>query len=976
MICNPKPLVDHVYQKSMDKYLDEITHKNFGMNTDLLRGESKVQLPGSGLLKALYSESKVQLPGSALHNNNINYYDHTEDNLDTTPVYTPSKMYVFLDMKANMLCKFNASEQEAKIPDCTLVIRPPNLAVTNSFLVLCQRISKYQPIVGLHMFGVSSKYQSETDGFNLSENAQSLVIKSCRLPAQPLNCLMQKLSVCNTIHKIDLSNTSLEDVLSLTLSNKTSLTHLNLSKTKMSTELCKKICQQLTNITHLQYLSMAENDLSHISNFTLSKALRYLNLQNIKMSADLCQGILQQVTSIADLEHLNMSNNDLSHVSKFTLSNKKTLKYLHLENTHMSLTLYYCICQQLTDLESLKQFFVSREDSCYKICKDPLPKCFLSDKHLPTHVCTHVLRQINRFSNLHCIELADSLLTGCLSSFLPDPHPGLPDLNNLTLKHTTLNKEDVKHLFSVIQCNKLQKLWDLDLSNNTLTGCLSSFLPDPHPGLPELRRLRLKSTALNKDDLQHLLSVTYKLPKLSQLDLSGYTLTGCLSSFLTDPHPGLHELEELNLWSTALNKDDLQHLFNIIQSNKLPKLWILDLSNNTLTGCLSSFLPYTHPGLPELRGLHLKSTTLNKDDLQHLLSVAYKLPKLSQLDLSGYTLTGCLSSFLTDPHPGLHELEELNLRSTALNKNDLQHLFSIIQSNKLPKLWILDLSNNTLTGSLSRFLPDPHPGLPELLFLHLKRTALNKEDLQHLFSIIQLNKLPKLQWLDLSHNTLRGCLSSFLADPHPGLPELLWLHLKSTALNKDDLQHFSHITQNNKLPKLQDLDLSQNTLTGCLSSFLPDPHTGLSELEELHLSSTALNKDDLQHFSHITQSNKLPRLKILDLSDNNLTGCLCSFLQSLPEVKYLLLCNTELNKEDLQHIKHLVQYGKLPGLLDLHLKGNGLYQMKEELRDLIETCVTNHQGHLWLYLNDNDLSTEFENQLKQCCEGTKIHVKF
>ena len=121
MICDPTPLVDHVYQKSMDKYLDEITYKKFGINTDLL--------PGSGLLKALYAESNVQLPGSALHNNNINYYDHTEDNLDTTPVYTPSKMYAFLDMKANVLCKFNASEQEAKIPDCTLVIRSPNTAV-------------------------------------------------------------------------------------------------------------------------------------------------------------------------------------------------------------------------------------------------------------------------------------------------------------------------------------------------------------------------------------------------------------------------------------------------------------------------------------------------------------------------------------------------------------------------------------------------------------------------------------------------------------------------------------------------------------------------------------------------------------------------------------------------------------------------------------------------------------------------------
>ena len=506
LMCDPTPLVDHVYQVWIDEHLEEIKSKNYytytrHMNTDLL--------------ETLYTESKVQLPGSALHNNNINYYHHTKDSIDTTYVYTPSKMYMFLDMKANVLCKFNASEQEAKIPECTLVIKSPDLAVTNSLLVAYQQISENQPIVDLHMFKVSWKYYSESGGFNLRINAQSFILQCCCLPSQPLMHLIHKLSECNTIRKIDLSNTNLEAVSSLTLSNKTSLTHLDLSKTKMSAELCHSICQQLTDIT--------------------------------------------------DMEHLNMSNNDLSQVSKFTLSNKKTLRYLKLENTDMSVALYYSICQQLTDLESLKQFFVSRKDSCYKIYGGGLLNCFLSDKHLPTHVCRGVLGHINRFSNLRNIEIADSPLTGCLSSFLPDPHPGLHELEKLTLERTALNKDDLQHLSQIIQNNKLPQLKVLDLSGNTLTGCLSSFLPDPHPGLPELWYLNLKHTALNKDDLQHLLSVAYKLPKLRELDLSGNTLSGCLSSFLPDPHPGLPELQNLNLERTALNKEDLKHLFSIIQ---------------------------------------------------------------------------------------------------------------------------------------------------------------------------------------------------------------------------------------------------------------------------------------------------------------------------------------------------------------------------------------------------------------------------
>ena len=56
----------------------------------------------------------------------------------------------------------------------------------------------------------------------------------------------------------------------------------------------------------------------------------------------------------------------------------------------------------------------------------------------------------------------------------------------------------------IAQVRYITYLSKLDLSYNSLTGCLSTFLPDPHPELPELNELRLSNTALNKDDLQHL----------------------------------------------------------------------------------------------------------------------------------------------------------------------------------------------------------------------------------------------------------------------------------------------------------------------------------------------------------------------------------------------------------------------------------------------------------------------------------------
>ena len=257
-----------------------------------------------------------------------------------------------------------------------------------------------------------------------------------------------------------------------------------------------------------------------------------------------------------------------------------------------------------------------------------------------------------------------------------------------------------------------------------------------------------------------------------------------------------------------------------------------------------------------------------------------------------------------------------NHTKCRLNKEDLKHLLSI--AYKLPKLRELDLRGYTLTGFLSSFLPDPHPGLPELEELNLKHTELNKEDIKHLFIIA--HKLPKLQELDLSHNTLKGCLSSFLPDLILGLPELEKLNMTCTELNKDDLQHLSSFAH--KLPKLRELYLSRNDLKGSLSSFLPAPHPGLPELKELNL------------------------------------------------------WNTKLNKEDLQHLTHLMQTHKLPGLERLYLDRNKMSDMETDVGHLIETCVTHHQRELWLHLWDNNLSEEFENKWEKRCAETNIELGF
>ena len=447
-MSNPTALVDHVYQMLINDRLE------------LLRNEEYYLFfyYDNDLLKSLYTESQVQLPGHLLHNQHINYYDdydHYDQNdyYENIPIYFSSKLYEF----KNIVLVTDHRGQESEIPECTLIISPePNVfeALKQKIFSICQGIMRNQAVNNLFVANVESTDLPQTFAFNISKHIQILNLKWCDFPSQTLSHLMQQINECSTLRKIDLQCTTLQSVSSLTLSNKTSLTDLNLSGMHMSQELSRSVCHQLTYLTQLK--------------------------------------------------HLDLSDNDLSLVDMIHLSNKPNLSYLDCQETKMST----------------------------KLSKD-------------------VMGQLTYTTYLRKLDLSGNSLRGCLTSLVPDPNPGLYQLKELKLCDTALNKDDLHHLSNAMFSNKLPNVGILDLSHNTLSGCLSSLLPDLHPELPELEELYLSCTALNKDDLQHLTHSiqTHKLPGLNHLEL----FVNKLSEMETDVEHMVHTCvthhqRELYLW--------------------------------------------------------------------------------------------------------------------------------------------------------------------------------------------------------------------------------------------------------------------------------------------------------------------------------------------------------------------------------------------------------------------------------------------
>ena len=132
LMKDSRPLVQHVY-------------------------EMQVEYGGSiatDLFKWLHAESLVQLVDHPLHNKYINYYDHLRGDLDTTPVYYPSRLYEFSQMVHEVVLENHLREE---IPPCTMHIdlHLTDEAMRDSLLSICNQIWKHQAVTDLRMMGVT-----------------------------------------------------------------------------------------------------------------------------------------------------------------------------------------------------------------------------------------------------------------------------------------------------------------------------------------------------------------------------------------------------------------------------------------------------------------------------------------------------------------------------------------------------------------------------------------------------------------------------------------------------------------------------------------------------------------------------------------------------------------------------------------------------------------------------------------------------
>ncbi|WCJ44597.1 receptor like protein 9 [Euphorbia peplus] len=262
-------------------------------------------------------------------------------------------------------------------------------------------------------------------------------------------------------------------------------------------------------------------------------------------------------------------------------------------------------------------------------------------------------------------------------------------------------------------------------------------------------------------------------------------------------------------------------------------------------------------------------------------SLFLPFPHLNELDLSDNKISGWIQnegferlsstlvnleildlSFNNFNNSFLQSLKFLNLRSNRLNGIVNNKISGFESLSTLTNLKILDLSYNNLNNITS--ILQSLGGFPSLKSLYLASNKLHGTINNKISGFERLSStLTNLEILDLNDNYLNNCTS--ILQSLGAFPSLKSLYLRSNGLdgnfNMSDLEG---------LPKLDELDLSDNEITEfVVSKGYRGPSNYLSTLNLDYMTST---RDEGISTLNLQSLANLPNIKTLSLRDNNFQG--------------------------------------------------------------------------------------------------------
>ena len=517
LMKDPTPLVNYVYETYVEMLCNAISPGSLQRN---LETQSRLQALGkdigdTNLLILLYTESRVPVFGHAHYNQFVYINGNHKGEIDT-----PSKLYAFFKVSEDdvPVTKFAEQDRSEEAPEYILWIERPEAAAIKNLLSTCYQISKRQPVTHLIIEDVTCEDLTPTESLTFSRNVQVVSVVNCELPMSFWKKILHQLFDCVNLRSLLFEKTNLH------------LLEENLD------ELFKNLDSN-TETNHQVQVVLNENNFSE----------KFVNKWN---------GSRSGISCIFDD---NFVEDDFTLDEIKWLIREQVLPRIKINLSGEIIT---------ADVVNALEMSEPVEELILRDCSIADGEVFEAFLKIPTNNFLMVLDLSGTKLGNNAIHISFIVAHG--------------NLKQLHLPHCEIPATALDLILPLLPC--CNELTHLNLCGNNLETCghyVAEFIMTLGDKLT-LKELNLGHCSMNREACVELLLALGNCKSLTTLNITANSIQGCLNWFLSHPHEGLHSLDKLFLNSTKLNNEDMSHVVQLIEKRKLPMLEELSLGSNGL----------------------------------------------------------------------------------------------------------------------------------------------------------------------------------------------------------------------------------------------------------------------------------------------------------------------------------------------------------------------------------------------------------
>ena len=787
------------------------------------------------------------------------------------------------------------------------------------------------------------------DALTMNESLTALLLRDCYITDETANVISPFLIKCKSFKIISITHCWKQDCeASLTtlkaFSTINTLTHIDLRNNDMTEKVAVNLANAIRANIFLEVLLLGNN------NFQSSSAIIFKALQNISF-----------------LKLLDVSNNNMTGKVVYDLAdviaNNTSLEGLYLGGNNLQSSAGV-ILQALKGVSNVKVLDLDDNNMSEEVASDladviknnvQLEELRLFNNKLQSS-CTVILQALKRNSNLKKLNLSDNNMTGKVVYDLADVIA-----NNTSLEWLYLGGNNLQSSAGVIlQALKgVSNVKVLDLNDNNMSEEVASDLADVIKNNVQLEELHLFNNKL-QSSCTVILQALKRNSNLKKLNLKGNNMTGKVVYDLADVITNNTSLEAL-----LLDGNNLQSCVDVIfhSLKRSSNLKILDLDNNSLSEEATNDLADVIRSNTGLEQLSLSNNNL-RASADVLLETLSAISTLKRLDLSGNNMSGAVVNELASVIKNNVSLEILNL-----SNNDLRSPVTVILEalKGIATLKILNLGGINMSEDVVDYLVDVITKN-----IHLEELHLFNNNLQESVVVVlqTLKRISYLKRLDLNCNNMSGIVANDLAKVITNNPCLQSLDLSGNNLQSSAIVILQALKE---ISSIKHLLLSDNNISEEVVYHVADVIRSNICLEALALQGNDLKSSSVVILRAITE---ISTLKVLDVSNNNMTGVVADELANVikhnTSLEILVLSNNNLESSAVVVLEALKDISTLQ---ILHL---GDINLSETVVDDLAVVIRNNIHLEELYLFNNQLqsfSTVILQALKRNSNLKKLNLK-